>query len=114
MVENFVYFAVDSQKFLVFLIVGRVILGWLGHSTFTVCFGAALGYVRHTRVRWRQIVIPLVGYLFAVGLHSFFDFVDFQASAALNASPGNSNVTFLSLLALIGDYIPPFLTQMFL
>ena len=114
MVENFRYFAIDFKSFPVFLIVYRIVLGWLGHSTFTVCFGAALGYVRHTKVRWRQIVIPLAGYVLAVGLHSFFDFVDFQASAALNASPGNSQVTFLSLLALIGDYIPPFLAQMFL
>ena len=114
MVENFRYFANDFNQFPVFLIVYRIILGWLGHSTFTVCFGAALGYIRHTRVRWRQIVIPLLGFLLAVGLHSFFDFVDFQASAALNASPGDSNVTFLSLMALIGDYIPPFLAQIFL
>ena len=114
MVENFRYFALDFNNFPVFLIIYRIVLGWLGHSTFTVCFGAALGYVRHTRVRWRQIVIPLAGYLCAVGLHSFFDFVDFQASVALNASHGDSNVAFLSLLALIGDYIPPFLAQMFL
>jgi len=114
MVENFRYFAQDFKSFSTFLIVYRIILGWLGHSTFTVCFGAALGYVRHTQVRWRQIVIPLVGYVCAVGLHSFFDFVDFQASAALNAAPHNSNVTLFSLLALIGDYIPPFLAQMFL
>ncbi|HVB24693.1 MAG TPA: PrsW family glutamic-type intramembrane protease [Ktedonobacteraceae bacterium] len=114
MVENFRYFANDFQQFPVFLIVYRIVLGWLGHSTFTVCFGAALGYIRHTRIRWRQMVIPLLGFLLAVGLHSFFDFVDFQASAALNASPGDSNVTFLSLLALIGDYIPPFLAQIFL
>ncbi len=114
LVENFRYFAVDFKQFPVFLIVYRIVLGWLGHSTFTVCFGAALGYVRHTRMRWRQILIPLLGYLFAVGLHSFFDFVDFQASSALSTSPGNSNVSFLSLLALIGDYIPPFLAQMFL
>ncbi|MHB8597009.1 MAG: PrsW family glutamic-type intramembrane protease [Ktedonobacteraceae bacterium] len=114
MVENFRYFANDFQQFPVFLIVYRIVLGWLGHSTFTVCFGAALGYIRHTKIRWRQIVIPLLGFLVAVGLHSFFDFVDFQASAALNASPGDSNVTFLSLIALIGDYIPPFLAQIFL
>jgi RsiW-degrading membrane proteinase PrsW (M82 family)/pSer/pThr/pTyr-binding forkhead associated (FHA) protein len=114
MVENFRYFANDFNQFPVFLIVYRIVLGWLGHSTFTVCFGAALGYIRHTQVRWRQIVIPLLGFLLAVGLHSFFDFVDFQASAALNASPGDGNVTFLSLMALIGDYIPPFLAQIFL
>jgi RsiW-degrading membrane proteinase PrsW (M82 family) len=114
MVENFHYFAVDFKQFPVFLIVYRIVLGWLGHSTFTACFGAALGYVRYTRVRWRQIVIPLVGFFAAVGLHSFFDFVDFQASIALNSNPGNSDVSFFSLLALIGDYIPPFLAQMFL
>ena len=114
MVENFRYFAVDFRQFPVFLIVYRIVLGWLGHSTFLACFGAALGYVRHTRVRWRQVVIPLAGYLIAVGLHSFFDFVTFQASVALNANPGNAYVSFLSLVALIGDYIPPFLAQMFL
>ncbi len=114
MVENFRYFALDFKQFPVFLIVYRIVLGWLGHSTFTVCFGAALGYVRHTRVRWRQILIPFLGYLCAVGLHSFFDFVDFQASSALSATTGNSSASILSLLALIGDYIPPFLAQMFL
>jgi RsiW-degrading membrane proteinase PrsW (M82 family)/pSer/pThr/pTyr-binding forkhead associated (FHA) protein len=114
MVENFRYFALDFKSFPVFLIVYRIVLGWLGHSTFTVCFGAALGYVRHIRVRSWQIAIPLIGYLCAVGLHSFFDFVDFQASVALNASHGDGNITFLSLLALIGDYIPPFLAQIFL
>lgn len=114
MIENFRYFAIDFRQFPVFLIVYRIVLGWLGHSTFTACFGAALGYVRHTRIRWRHIVIPLLGYVVAVGLHSFFDFVTFQASAALSASSGNSNVALLSLIALIGDYIPPFLAQMFL
>ncbi len=112
MVENFVYFATNSKNFLLFLIVGRVVLGWLCHSTFTVCFGAALGYVRHTRVRWRQIVVPLVGYLCAVGLHSVFDFVDFYASALVLASPNNPSVALFSLVAIIGDYIPPFIAQM--
>jgi RsiW-degrading membrane proteinase PrsW (M82 family)/pSer/pThr/pTyr-binding forkhead associated (FHA) protein len=112
MVENFVYFATNSKNFLLFLIVGRVVLGWLSHSTFTVCFGAALGYVRHTRVRWRQIVVPLVGYLCAVGLHSVFDFIDFYASALVLASPNNPSVTLFSLVAIIGDYIPPFIAQM--
>ena len=111
MVENFAYCATQSHNILVFLIVGRVILGWLGHSTFTACFGAALGYVRHTRVHWKQILIPLLGYLIAIGLHSFFDFVDFQASAAVQAAPGNESVALFSLIAIIGDYVPPFLAQ---
>ncbi len=74
-------------------------------------FGAALGYVRHTRVRWKQIAIPLLGYAIAVGLHSFYDFVDFQAGAAILASPDDNNVALFSLIAIIGDYIPPFLAQ---
>jgi|SRR5579884_635460 RsiW-degrading membrane proteinase PrsW (M82 family) len=114
MVENFVYFANNSRQYLVFLIVGRIVLGWLSHSTFTVCFGAALGYVRHTRVRWRQIVIPLLGYVCAVGLHSVFDFIDLFANAIVLSSPGNSTVALISLIAIIGDYIPPFIAQVML
>jgi len=114
MVENFVYFAVNSKGYLLFLIVGRVVLGWLCHSTFTVCFGAALGYVRHTRVRWRQILIPLLGFLLAVGLHTVFDFVDDFANLLVLAHPDNATIAMLSLLAVIGDYIPPFIAQVVL
>ena len=111
MVENFNYFALNSKNVLVFLIVGRIVLGWLGHSTFTACFGAALGYVRHTRVRWKQILIPLAGFLIAVALHSFFDFVDFQASAAIRTSSENATVVNIALIAIVANYIPPFLAQ---
>jgi len=110
-VENFSYFANNAKDTLVFLIVGRIMLGWLGHSTFTACFGAALGYIRHTRVRWKQIAIPLLGFAIAVGLHSFYDFVDFQAARAIHASPDDTSVALFSLIAIIGDYIPPFLAQ---
>jgi RsiW-degrading membrane proteinase PrsW (M82 family) len=110
-VENFSYFANNAKDTLVFLIVGRVLLGWLGHSTFTACFGAGLGYVRHTRVRWKQIAFPLLGFVVAVGLHSFYDFVDFQAARAIHATPDDPSVAFFSLIAIIGDYIPPFLAQ---
>lgn len=112
MVENFVYFAFNSKQFLLLLIVGRIVLGWLCHSTFTVCFGAALGYIRHTKVRWRQIVVPLLGYLCSVILHSLFDFVDFYASANVLAAPNNSSVALASLIAIIADYIPPFGAQL--
>ncbi len=114
MVENFSYFAQNSKDFLLFLIVGRIVLGWLSHSTFTVCFGAALGYVRHTNVRWRHIAIPLLGYLVAVALHSVFDFVDIYANATVIASPNNPTVAHYSLIAVIGDYIPPFIAQIVL
>ncbi|GAC1655620.1 MAG: hypothetical protein NVS4B12_28100 [Ktedonobacteraceae bacterium] len=114
MVENFSYFAQNSKDFLLVLIVGRIVLGWLSHSTFTVCFGAALGYVRHTKIRWRHIVVPLIGYFAAVALHSIFDFVDIYANATLIAAPNNPSVQFFSLIALIGDYIPPFIAQIVL
>ncbi len=114
MVENFSYFAQNSKDFLPLLIVGRIVLGWLSHSTFTVCFGAALGYVRHTRIRWRHIVVPLLGYLVAVALHSIFDFVDVYANATVIAAPNDPTVQLYSLIALVGDYIPPFIAQIVL
>lgn len=114
MVENFVYFARDGKNFLVLLIVGRIVLGWLCHSTFTVCFGAALGYVRHTKVRWRQILVPLAGYLASVGLHTIFDFIDFFASNIALAAPNDPRIAFFSLLAIVGDYIPIFIAQVIL
>ncbi len=112
MVENFMYFAHNAKDFLLFLFVMRIVLGWLCHSTYTVCFGAALGYIRHTNVRWKHIVIPLIGFLVGVGLHSLFDFVALYANALVLASPNNSQVALLSLIAIIGDYVPPFLAQM--
>src|SRR6185437_13857787 len=52
-----------------FLIVGRVLLGWLGHSTFTAAFGAGLGYAREAhgaRGRRYRILAPLIGLLAAL------------------------------------------------
>jgi RsiW-degrading membrane proteinase PrsW (M82 family) len=112
LVENFSYFASGYRSSLVFLIIYRVVLGWLGHPTFTACFGAMLGYTRHTRSRWQKLVMPCLGYLLAVSLHSFFDFVDIQAGVAVQINPDNSHVAMLALVAIIGDYIPPFLAQM--
>ncbi len=112
MVENFSYFALHSKSSLAYLIVGRIILGWLGHSTFIACFGAALGYIRHTRDRWKQIVIPIIGFLVAVGLHTFFDFVTFQASNAIYSSGGNSAINDIAQIAIVVNYIPPFLAQL--
>ncbi len=114
MVENFSYFAQNSRDFILLLIVYRIVLGWLSHSTYTVCFGAALGYVRHTKVRWRHFVIPFLGYLIAVALHSVFDFVDIYANVTVIAAPNNPSVQLFSLIAVIGDYIPLFIAQVML
>jgi RsiW-degrading membrane proteinase PrsW (M82 family) len=107
MVENFGYFAANAKDFFWVLIVGRVVLGWLSHSTFTICFGIALGYVRHTRVRWQQIMIPVAGYVVAVLLHSVFDFVDLFAQSLLINGTETTTVTIL----IFANYIPPFLAQ---
>jgi RsiW-degrading membrane proteinase PrsW (M82 family) len=109
MVENVVNFV--NPRDLLGLIVGRIVLGWFCHSTFTVCFGAALGYIRHTRVRWQQIVIPLLGYLLAVGLHTGFDFVNAFVRNFSFTHSNNPTVTTLLLVAVVSDYIPPFIAQ---
>ncbi len=110
MVENFSYF-LSYPKSLLFLFIGRVVLGWLNHSTFTVCFGAALGYIKHTRVRWQRLIVPLSGYLTAVGLHSAFDFVNSFASSLISSDPTNTSILSFSLLTSVSNYIPPFLAQ---
>jgi RsiW-degrading membrane proteinase PrsW (M82 family) len=111
MVENFVYFATSGKQSLLFLIIGRIVLGWLGHSTFTACLGAGLGYARQTRISWQKWAMPLLGFAIGVALHTFFDFVNFQASAAINDSPHSDLITTLAISAIIADYIPPFIAQ---
>lgn len=111
MVENIYYFS-NNPKDILFLLIGRIGLGWLNHSTFTVCFGMALGYIRHTRLRWQQIVIPLLGYCASIGVHTAFDFIYYFSSALLLTAPGNANVRSLFLMANIGDYFVPFIAQM--
>jgi RsiW-degrading membrane proteinase PrsW (M82 family) len=110
MVENFFYFLNNTNDMSI-LIVGRIVLGWFSHSTFTICFGIALGSIRHTRVRWRHVVIPLLGYLLAVGLHTVFDFVDIFVRDMVPTYGNSVTVTRLATLAVIGDYIPPFIVQ---
>ncbi len=109
MVENVVNFV--NPRDLLGLIVGRIVLGWFCHSTFTVCFGASLGYIRHTRMRWQQIVIPLLGYLLAVGLHTGFDFVNAFVRNFSFIHPNNTTVTTLLIVVVVSDYIPPFIVQ---
>ncbi len=111
MVENFSYFS-SRPKSLLVLLIGRIVLGWLSHSTFTACFGAALGYVRHTRIRWQHIVIPLIGYIIAVGLHSAFDFVNIFVLALVWNYPTSANVLTIAPIASVGNYLPQFIAQM--
>lgn len=109
MVENVVNFV--NPRDLLGLIVGRIVLGWFCHSTFTVCFGASLGYIRHSKVRWQQMIIPLLGYLLAVGLHTGFDFVNAFVRNFSFTHPNSPTVTTLLIVVVVSDYIPPFIAQ---
>jgi len=111
MVENFVYFALTPPPQVGVLIFGRVVLGWLAHSTFTALFGAGLGYAREKHGRsgaWRA---PLIGFAASLLLHTLFDFVAFTAEAASNsATPGDATL-WLGLATILLDYVPLFAAQ---
>ncbi len=111
MVENFFYF-LQNPKDIYILIVGRIVLGWLVHSTYTICFGIALGSIRHTCVHWKHIVLPLSGYILSVGLHTLFDFINSLVKALLPAYSKNPTVTTFAHIAIVGDYIPLFIAQL--
>ncbi|GHO45289.1 PrsW family glutamic-type intramembrane protease [Ktedonospora formicarum] len=113
MTENFIYFAnYVSKDSLPYLFVGRIVLGWLTHPTFSICVGVALGYVRHTRVRWLHWVIPLGGFLVALILHSFYDFVTFYSKAAMTSLSATSIAVTIGWVAVVGNYILPLIVQL--
>ncbi len=115
MVENIVYFAATPRADLGFVIVGRVALGWLSHSTFTALFGAGLGYARETRRRRWQWLAPIAGLAAAILLHTCFDFMAFAADGlAQSHTPLASHPTLLTLATLLAEYGPLFLTQLVL
>ncbi|HEV2238854.1 MAG TPA: PrsW family glutamic-type intramembrane protease [Ktedonobacterales bacterium] len=111
LVENFVYFAASPRAQLGALVLGRVVLGWLGHSTFTALFGAGLGYARETRDRRTQWLAPLLGFVAAVALHSLFDAVDFFASAVAHTPGVGHTIATVALAAVLINYLPLFAAQ---
>jgi RsiW-degrading membrane proteinase PrsW (M82 family) len=106
MVENIVYFAATPVSGLGFLIIGRIALGWLSHSTFTALFGAGLGYIRETRDRRARWLAPLGGLLGAIVLHTYFDFVLYIGAFAQN----NATATGLAALKQFGSALPLLIT----
>jgi RsiW-degrading membrane proteinase PrsW (M82 family) len=111
MVENFVYFAVTPRSDLGVLIFGRVILGWLSHSTFTAFFGAGLGVARETRDRRWQRLAPLAGFAAAILLHTGFDFVAFGAEELATPQMLAHAGALFALVTLLAEYIPLFTAQ---
>lgn len=111
MVENFVYFALTPRADLGFVVVGRVVLGWLSHSTFTALFGAGLGYARETQNRRRQWLAPLAGLAAAIVLHTYFDVIVFGADALASLGVVGRADTLLAFGTLVADYVPLFAAQ---
>jgi len=110
-VENFAYFALSPHTDLPALFVSRIVLGWLGHSTFSALFGAGLGYAREAHRPRPYLRAPALGLAAAVLLHAIFDGVALAAqSAGLGGTPGD----LLALAALIGAYAPLFASQILL
>ncbi|HKS69104.1 MAG TPA: PrsW family intramembrane metalloprotease [Ktedonobacterales bacterium] len=110
LVENFAYFAQSPRGDLPFLIAGRVVLGWLSHSTFSAIFGAALGFARETRDRATAWLPPLLGFCLAVLLHTAFDFVTFGADALAQHGVAADTPQFIAG-ALALAYVPLFAEQ---
>ena len=110
LVENFAYFAQTPRGDLPFLIAGRIVLGWLGHSTFTAIFGAALGFARETRDRATAWMASLLGFCLAVLLHTAFDAVTFGADALAQHGVAANTVQFI-VGALALAYVPLFAEQ---
>lgn len=114
LVENFFYFSQTTKDEVMSLIVGRIVLGWLMHPTFTACFGVALGYAWQTPGRWRKWLLPIGGYLLAVSLHGLFNIVTLQASMMVLVMPANSTTVFFSEIMVLVNYLPPFIVQFLL
>jgi RsiW-degrading membrane proteinase PrsW (M82 family) len=114
MIENYVYFALSSHSDFGFLVVGRVLLGWLGHSTFTAAFGAGLGYAREAhgvRGRRYRLLAPLLGLLVALFLHTLFDFVAFAADTANRSTSLGERGPWIGAISALLDYLPLFAAQ---
>ena len=109
--ENFAYFALTPRADLGFLVLGRVLLGWLSHSTFTALVGAGLGYARErdrAPGRWKA---PLLGFGAAIVLHAYFDFVVFAADVAASRRFALRHTAAFTALTLVAAYGPLFVTQ---
>ncbi len=112
-VENFVYLALSPSNELPYLVLARIGLGWLSHSAFTALFGAGLGYARERgRVERLRLLVPCLGLVAAILLHTWFDFVVFATTwlgGQLAAEP--SSPLLLMVVLLVAGYGPVFVTQ---
>jgi RsiW-degrading membrane proteinase PrsW (M82 family) len=111
MFENYAYFALSPRGDLTFLLFGRVVLGWLSHSTFTALLGAALGFARERHNRRRRWLAPVIGLVAAIGLHTYFDFVAFAANDLARTGMTNASPRLFAAVTLCLAYGPLFGAQ---
>jgi RsiW-degrading membrane proteinase PrsW (M82 family) len=113
-VENFMYFALSPANQLPYLVLARIVLGWLSHSTFTALFGAGLGYAREHAYSGRSgVYFPLLGLVAGVLLHALFDWIVFAATALGNGGQETPAISpfFLIFALLVLGYGPVFAAQ---
>ncbi|HKV84202.1 MAG TPA: PrsW family intramembrane metalloprotease, partial [Ktedonobacterales bacterium] len=109
--ENFAYFALTPRADLGFLVLGRILLGWLSHSTFTALLGAGLGYARERGALRRHWRAPALGFIAACALHLYFDFAVFATDVAARDGWAAGSARVFTALALLAAYGPLFVTQ---
>ncbi len=114
-VENFGYFALSPSNELPYLVLSRIMLGWLSHSTFTAVFGAGLGYAREQgHGAGSRLYIPLLGLGAAILLHVLFDWVVFAVTGEAGQWTLAMSPLLLMLVLLVLGYGPVFAAQAFL
>ena len=79
----------------------RALLGGLGHSAYTACTGAGIGYAREAKTPAERVAAPLVGYFLAMFLHFAWNFTATFLSPVLDRlTGGNLLVDMLVLTPL--------------
>ncbi|MCS7173665.1 MAG: PrsW family intramembrane metalloprotease [Armatimonadetes bacterium] len=107
--ENILYFAKAIREGgLTGLTLGfvlRAVVGGLGHSVYTACTGAGLGYARETMGPARYVA-PVAGYFCAVFLHFLWNLLASFALPAAVRSVGDAGLLLVPLMAFVIEGIP--------
>jgi len=108
--ENILYFARAAREGgaagLAVTFIFRAILGGFGHSVYTACTGAGLGYLRESRHPAR-FVAPFLGYGCAMFLHFLWNFSATFAVPFVARTAGEGTVLLaLPAMALLLEWTP--------